>query len=563
MHNQKIELFFPRYKLKSYEYELAKMEIKRFLDTDSQIIEEQKKLIIKGSFKRQEQFKHLTYFSKIVFQDGNTKRTIIPNQVYLENATEIYKNRNKLNLVNLLNNTTKKRQFRYLTHKFHEYKGRFYPQLVKSLINYSNLENNSIILDPFCGSGTTLIESYLLGYDAIGIDLNPLACLISKTKVNSMEIELEDLKKEKMKVFNQIKKQFEKNRLKIFNNNQNLNSFLNESKNVSNKTKSNLLKFIENGNYSVPEYPDIPNIFNWFDEVVLKKLLIIRKIINQIEDERIKSFFLVALSSIIIDVSYQDPEQLRIMRKKIIPKNIPVFPNFKNVVEEFYLILKENAFIRSITELKNSNIKVFNANTKHLDMIEDNSIDLIVTSPPYATALPYIDTDRLSLYILDFVNRNDIKELNLNMIGNREITKRYKDQLEKEFLNNIDKLPFPISLKDLLLKIIEINDRSNVGFRRRNKPYLLYKYFYDMYQALKEWYKKIKENKNLFIVLGKNKTKADGLNEIIIDTDDFIFEIAKIVGFKAKKQIYLSSAPSYMIHQKKSIKDESILFLKK
>jgi hypothetical protein len=74
----------------------------------------------------------------------------------------------------------------YLTHGFDFYRGSFHGQMIRGLINYCNLEENSIILDPFCGSGTALIEANLLGFNAVGIDINPIACLNTKIKTESL-----------------------------------------------------------------------------------------------------------------------------------------------------------------------------------------------------------------------------------------------------------------------------------------------------------------------------------------------------------------------------------------
>src|SRR6476660_9042942 len=69
----------------------------------------------------------------------------------------------------------------YYTHGYHPYSAKYIPQIPNRLISIFS-EKNDLILDNFVGSGTTLVESKVLGRNAIGVDINPLACLISKVK---------------------------------------------------------------------------------------------------------------------------------------------------------------------------------------------------------------------------------------------------------------------------------------------------------------------------------------------------------------------------------------------
>ena len=78
---------------------------------------------------------------------------------------------------------------KYVTHGIHPYKGKFYPQLAKSLLNLADIPPGSVVLDPFCGSGTTLLEGYLNGYKAYGCDMNPLAAKIARAKVGILDVE--------------------------------------------------------------------------------------------------------------------------------------------------------------------------------------------------------------------------------------------------------------------------------------------------------------------------------------------------------------------------------------
>lgn len=82
----------------------------------------------------------------------------------------------------------------YLTHWFYPYKAKFHPQMIKALINYIGLKEGDVLLDPFVGSGTALIEAKTIGVDSIGIDINPVCTLQSKVKCDLLELSPEDLR---------------------------------------------------------------------------------------------------------------------------------------------------------------------------------------------------------------------------------------------------------------------------------------------------------------------------------------------------------------------------------
>ena len=77
---------------------------------------------------------------------------------------------------------------KYVTHGLHPYKGKFYPQLAKGLMNLCALPSGASVFDPFCGSGTTILEGYLNGHRTYGCDMNPVAAKIAKAKVGILNV---------------------------------------------------------------------------------------------------------------------------------------------------------------------------------------------------------------------------------------------------------------------------------------------------------------------------------------------------------------------------------------
>ncbi|OIN97292.1 hypothetical protein AUJ66_03855 [Candidatus Desantisbacteria bacterium CG1_02_38_46] len=70
----------------------------------------------------------------------------------------------------------------YAFHNLYPYKGKFYPRVVRTLINAFGLEESALILDPFNGSGTTTHEASLMGIKSIGVDITPMGTMLAELK---------------------------------------------------------------------------------------------------------------------------------------------------------------------------------------------------------------------------------------------------------------------------------------------------------------------------------------------------------------------------------------------
>jgi tRNA G10 N-methylase Trm11 len=84
----------------------------------------------------------------------------------------------------------------YLTHWFYPYKGKFHGQMIKAIINFMGAEDDDMILDPFMGSGTALIEASTVGTKSIGIEINPALCIVAQIKLDSLSINYPEFESE-------------------------------------------------------------------------------------------------------------------------------------------------------------------------------------------------------------------------------------------------------------------------------------------------------------------------------------------------------------------------------
>jgi len=83
----------------------------------------------------------------------------------------------------------------YAFHNLYPYKGKFYPRVVRTLINAFKLKEGNLILDPFNGSGTTTHEASIMGIESVGIDITPMGVILSELKnelpfISPKELEL-------------------------------------------------------------------------------------------------------------------------------------------------------------------------------------------------------------------------------------------------------------------------------------------------------------------------------------------------------------------------------------
>ncbi|MCX7880192.1 MAG: hypothetical protein N2517_05980 [Ignavibacteria bacterium] len=81
----------------------------------------------------------------------------------------------------------------YAFHNLYPYKGKFYPRVVRTLINAFELDNSSLLFDPFNGSGTSTHEASLMGIKSVGVDVTPMGIILSELKNNLLFIDRKEL----------------------------------------------------------------------------------------------------------------------------------------------------------------------------------------------------------------------------------------------------------------------------------------------------------------------------------------------------------------------------------
>lgn len=359
----------------------------------------------------------------------------------------------------------------YVTHNFHSFPAKFVPQIPKILINKLSTPG-SIVMDPFSGSGTTLVEAKLAGRHSIGLDINPISLLISKTKTTVLT-NAEFLKIDK--ILEKIQKDF----------------------NVCD---------IENPK----NYVTIPEIYNldlWFQKNVQIELGIIKKNIDAEKDTKIRNFLLTGFSAIINPVS----NQISDTKYASINKNIAT----KNTITKFVAkIIGMKQRLNEFSKLaKDVSCKIYDCSTLSIKPVNDEQVDLIVTSPPYANTYDYYLYHRHRMEWLECYSKRpqslEIGSRNKHSDDNLGI-QSYLDSMERsmnEFhrvLKDDSFLCMVIgdSIKDK--KLIKMDTEfmklgKNIGFKTKQ----CFSYDIRKYSTYFRWAEKIPDKKGHIIIFQK------------------------------------------------------------
>lgn len=420
-----------------------------------------------------------------------------------------------------------RRCLRYGPHGIHEYRGKFFPQLVRSLANIAGLKKNDIILDPMCGSGTTPVETILLSCRALAIDTNPFSVFMSKTKCDLLSTGPRKILKE-------------------------YEALLRRIDNIQNNTEAVSEEWIKNLSQKDSEY-----LRSWFPAGILSDLDQIMSRIKLVESEPIRNLFILSLSNILRRVSYQKTDDLRVRKEFFDESDVNCTAIFLGELERVVKLVL--AFLYQEDKRHINTWHVIQGDSREITRILFNyigKVNAIITSPPYATALPYIDTDRLSLCFFGLLPRSQLREMNLKMVGNREITDSIKDEYWNRYKSQKKTLPSEISR--LIEFIYKLNENSDVGFRRRNLPSLLAKYFLDMRDVFTGMKKMLAPNSPAYVVIGNNHTIAGG-RRVDIKTDEFLGQIGESIGLKLENMIPMDMLVSRDIFKKNAVATETIL----
>jgi len=366
-------------------------------------------------------------------------------------------------------------------HRWAPYVQGFSASFVQSIFDqYKNEYANPIILDPFSGCGTVLVQSKINGFPSFGTELNPLLQFIADVKVNSWDVSPTYL----IRTYHEMPKD----------------------------RRSPAPSFLHSTSH--------------FNPGVLKNLELLKGGIESIKSRsdkktKIKNLLKMAFSSILIDCS-------NLKRSPCLG-----YAKSKRVYDDTPLVLLEQKVTQIADDLKliqddysnfihtESHIALTNA----MDFQHNQQFDLVITSPPYMNGLDYVINYKIEMGWLDFVeNQVDLKKIKDDMVVCDNVSKG----LIRDFSES--RSSYTNDWLEEIRKNIKANIKRRGAYRRHDMPYIVHKYFDDMYKVMKNVVSSLKSGSRFILVVGDSL-----IADVYVPTDLLLARIGLDLGLEIEK----------------------------
>lgn len=343
------------------------------------------------------------------------------------------------------------------------------------------------VLDPFSGVGTTLVEAVLGGHSAIGFEINPYAALASRVKATAYGISVSD--------FHESIKNFR--------------TFYQES---------------TTGEYTPKSEP--PAGFKtrsaFYSPIVLRKVLVAQDFIATITDHAIRDLFRLAFAATMVRYSNYSYEPSLGRRVSAGKEEITDFPVGKTLLEKLCLMVEDIAWFQTYLPAPAPQVQVINDSFfNYAAHLSPESVDLVVTSPPYLNNYHYNRNTRPQLYWLGFAEEaQDLKPLEHANFGKYWQTVRGNARLDLEF---------SLSSSDLEERLADLRQKNPDKGVYGGHGWANYAaaYFNDCYHFSQGLQYALKPGGTALVVIGNSI-----LQGIAISTDQYLGKIAELVGLE-------------------------------
>lgn len=386
----------------------------------------------------------------------------------------------------------------------------FSSNFVAERIERYSMTPGKLILDPFCGSGTTAVTCKYKGIDCISIDSNPWMYLATKAKTE-WNVDLTELNLVKKSILDKIPKEyFEQEKIIGFYSEKDLpqGRFFTFPKQLT--------------PLSISIHPPLlPRLEKKMAKTILMKTLFLKQIIKQqlegsahFVSENVKNLVWFAFGVHLMDVSNMTWYGPKVSWRKKFYLDAPVFTLFRDKLDTI-----ERDILEVKTKHPHSRSEVILGDSRHVDCYVKDTIDCVLTSPPYMNEACYTDQSQFQLYFLDFVSNFN----NLKIVKKRMLTCNTKyifnDSDDSKTIENFK------PVMEIYKQLVEQEEREKKKWGW-NRPKMMLEYFGGMKMNLGSVYKILRNGGHYDLVLGDSAIAG-----VHIPTDILIAKLGEEVGY--------------------------------
>ncbi len=366
--------------------------------------------------------------------------------------------------------------------RWYSYLEDFPSGFIADYIKKYKIDDKYYVLDPFIGSGTTVVQAKLLGYKSIGIDINPLMTFVSKIKTN-WDIDANALSRTVDKLVNEFKELSTEQKRIAFNT----------------STLKNMPR---------------RELNQWLSPIKQFEISAMLNLIKNLNcSEEIRNILVFVTSTSAVNVSYVafcPGTTFYPFREK------PDFlTEFVNLAGKVITDLQNN----EVQKGKNTESIIIEGSSKDAAVFSKykNKVDIIITSPPYPNDLEYTRQTRLELYLHGYVkDMSDVQSIKKKMVkGSTKLI--FKEDITPERVANLP------DVKEITSQVAFKLKDKNWGF---DYPKMINQYFADMWVAMEIYYNTLVEGGACILVVGDQTSKG-----VVIPVAEILAEIAKKIGF--------------------------------
>lgn len=395
---------------------------------------------------------------------------------------------------NILNSIKRVSTSTLHVHGLHKYKAKFFPRMIRSFLvsvedQLPRVNNKIIVLDPFVGSGTTLVEAALLGMDSIGIDIDKLSCEISVSKLKFLSLIPNELAQD-------VTTQLETFEDSLFSKIPKLNNYIFPPWIVQ--------KFVRWD--SIDEQEQYESEINYLLDGIDNNSEFYQLYMMAVSDALSRKFNIRMMGTGVGRFA------LEIGKKRLLTNFKINLKNLSHISHVVSTLIKQYDLSVAKSEVMSGNA---------VDMsIQDNSISAILTSPPYLPASSgrenYLIGKSISITALGIMDSNEIEECEKLSVGS----------MKNNGSNPFSDLPSEV---ETLYNWLDNDPLRNI----KAKPSLAY--YIDLKNALKESYRVLMKDGIAMYVIGKESVfYTFKTREILfkVNCAGIFHEIAESVGFE-------------------------------